>query len=123
MIAAITPGYFRSIWTVAEWKTFDEREKRSASKPGLLFPIVLVNLGNSAPKWFLDRNNTDMQKSFSSKISDARDIFSPIRSLELNRQILALAEELSSALSNVPAYSDWPVVSPEDAKALIDSAR
>ena len=105
LLAVVTPGYFRSSFAIAEWQTFEERERRiNWNMPNLIFPVVVVDPGKHAPEWFSRRQFFDMRETLVLKEN----------TFKTDKSIMALAKEISSALLRVPIFDDAPVVSPED---------
>jgi hypothetical protein len=65
LLAIVTPRYFLSQWTVAEWKTFEERERVMMKRElvPLIFPVLVVDPGDQAPGWFRARVYFDMREN------------------------------------------------------------
>jgi len=101
LVPLITPRYFKSRWNVAEWKTFESRERRSGLSGGLILPLVVMDPGPNAPDWFLTRPFVDM-----------RDVFPRLDTAASTEKIKALSERVSHALQLAPPFVDGPVVSP-----------
>jgi hypothetical protein len=104
LLAVVTPRYFQSQFAIAEWKTFEGREKQSNSM--LIVPMMVMDPGSGAPSWFMTRQSFDARGMFIDRASTS--------SVQTERAILHLAEDISSKLSMKPVFTDTPIVSPED---------
>jgi len=104
LLPVLTPAYFRSAWNQAEWRTFEERERTTASPGQLIFPITLPG-GDKDPTWLRQRTLAD-----ASLFTSARGDQWPDAAAQFVRDI---TETLSSRLRQVPPFqSDFPIVSP-----------
>jgi len=110
LLAIVTPRYFQTPWTVAEWMTFERREQRLGMKDfGLILPVAIMDPGKNAPDWFLRRQYFDMRESF----GPGRN------SIQQDKAIIELAERIVPLLEKVPPPADHPVVLPEDIESLL----
>jgi MinD-like ATPase involved in chromosome partitioning or flagellar assembly len=102
LLAIVTPRYFQSRWAIAEWMTFEQRQKRMEGEHHLIFPVVVGKIMN-APTWFRQHLYYDMTASFRTRKDTA--MYGPISSL---------ADDLAHALRIPPPFVEAPVVSPDE---------
>jgi MinD-like ATPase involved in chromosome partitioning or flagellar assembly len=118
MIAFLTQRYFTNSWSVAEWLTFDEREKTvaigdpSKRRTSLIFPIRLHG-GKGYPNWILKRPMLDATEYFHS----SPVFWGTARAFELEVEVIRpLCTRIASALEDVPPLdANWRIVDPVDA--------
>jgi MinD-like ATPase involved in chromosome partitioning or flagellar assembly len=92
LLPLLTPGYFRSRWTIAEWTSFEERERRSGYH-GLIVPILLQGDADDVPRLF---RRAEMVK------------------YEQLRSFLEIAVAVEHGLRRAPRYRpDFPVIGPD----------
>lgn len=105
LLAIATPSYFKSHFALAEWKTFERRERQSRSAR-LIFPLLVAGVDEPAPSWFRRRNFWDFRQMYIMRHA----VSSGFR----DRALWSLAEQLNEALLNVPPFTVSKVVIPGD---------
>jgi len=98
LVAILTPRYFTSKSTKAEWLVFEEREQLSGSAP-LIMPI-LMHKGSDLSEWVATRQFFDLSDMplHAGAFRDKR------RSLQMTERVQELAKLIAEQLSNVPPY-------------------
>jgi MinD-like ATPase involved in chromosome partitioning or flagellar assembly len=112
MLAVLTPAYFQSTWSVAEWRTFEERERVSKVQ-GLIIPVLVREDSHGGfPDWVTNR-----------QVFRASELFIPGQ-LKLERTsqsmatIASLAQTISSRLDAVPpSRLEFSIVEPADVQS------
>jgi cellulose biosynthesis protein BcsQ len=100
LLSIITPGYVRSRWALAEWRSFEERERVADAGP-LIVPVLLRGRTEDLPPQARERQFLVM--------TDYTTARSPA---EMIRQLAAV---IDTRLRNVPPFrQSFPVVEPED---------
>ena len=108
LLAVATHRYFQSRFAVAEWKTFEAREKLSGET--LIMPILATGVGTGAPSWFRERLHFDARAFFMERTTTP-DPAGEQRELEfLSNLAFAMAREISSS----PDLREFPIVLPEE---------
>jgi MinD-like ATPase involved in chromosome partitioning or flagellar assembly len=109
LLAFVTPAYWKSSWTVAEWKTFQQREIRTGQR--LIFPLLAFGEELPVPETF--RGFVDLRK-----------FMHPIKPVQDDREVIdiieSLARDIVKALYTAADF-DVRIVSPGEIK--IDTPR
>jgi MinD-like ATPase involved in chromosome partitioning or flagellar assembly len=107
LLAIITPLYWKSSWNLAEWKTFEERERELKSGHGLIFPLLAS--GTDLPPFAAHRIFTDVRK-----------FMNPLKNFQHDPKAILiiekLAHEIVRALEMTPDLRNARVVSPGEIK-------
>jgi MinD-like ATPase involved in chromosome partitioning or flagellar assembly len=106
LLAILTPEYFEHRQNVAEWRTFNERERLTDTGEPLILPIIFRGATDDLPPDARMREFVDIRYLVSPRQLDT------IRS---RRTIESLAESVARTLSRVPPFRpDFPLVDPAD---------
>lgn len=106
LLPILTPAYFQSTWNVAEWRTFEERERLAGARDSLILPLLFRGAPDSFPHFAQTRQFTDMREFLPAPQRVTR---------KLERTIRILAERIASMLSEVPPFTpDFPVIDPAE---------
>jgi MinD-like ATPase involved in chromosome partitioning or flagellar assembly len=108
LLAIVTPRYFRSSFSLAEWETFARREEQTKSK-NLIVPVLIEGLDTRLPAWFTRRRHWDLRQMFMMRAS--------MSTSHEERTLLNLAEHISSVLRNTPAFAERKITLPSDLDA------
>jgi hypothetical protein len=101
----LTPAYFTSAWTTAEWRTFQLRESFAGPGTRLIIPVALRS-PDRYPPYAKARQFFDATE-FPARASDWTS--------ENIRSVRSLAEQIARMLDEVPPFHpDFPHVEPED---------
>jgi hypothetical protein len=110
LLPLMTPAYFRSPWSVAEYQTFVERERRF-SVP-LIVPVLVRGHLADLPDDVMDRQILNLTRYTTASNRD-----------EHAESVRVLAERIVHLARGAPPYSpDFPVVSPQQVEHLLASS-
>ncbi|MBR1199538.1 toll/interleukin-1 receptor domain-containing protein [Bradyrhizobium sp. AUGA SZCCT0158] len=106
LLAIVTPSYWASSWNLAEWETFERRERTGASSHSLILP--LLSSPTSLPARASNRVGYDISKFLSNKTTEMNFDFVKFTD--------SLASEIVKALDAIPDFDNADVVSPGEVK-------
>jgi hypothetical protein len=116
LMAFLTPRYFTSAWSVAEWMTFEERERLvwgPSPKTPIILPLRLYG-GENYPEWARRRRSSDVTEYLSSvpRLWDTEKAF------ELESKVIAPLSGIAlELLAKAPPWdATWPVIDPSDVR-------
>lgn len=104
LLAVLTPEYTESPWALAEWKTFEKRERQVTHLAPLIFPLVLGDAIDGAPAKMQERLDVTTTTVF----------FSDQHILSNDQEIIRLAELLGESLERAPEFQKFALVEPDD---------
>jgi MinD-like ATPase involved in chromosome partitioning or flagellar assembly len=113
LVPLLTPAYFSSTWNIAEWFTFEAREKL-VKRPGepiepLILPVVLMN-GDIFPNYAQARQWLNLSGLFNPYMVKGSK-----SERRLAGEIRIIAEDVVQRLDRVPPWSpDFPIVDPQE---------
>jgi MinD-like ATPase involved in chromosome partitioning or flagellar assembly len=106
LLALLTPQYFRSQWSLAEWRTFQQRSETTGAR--LLLP-VLVSGGQLVPEEFNRYQYLDVREY----VFTGNQFRKSRLYLEFEKKVKELAEAVSEMLTEAPPFDPaWPVATP-----------
>ena len=113
LLAFLTPAYFQSRWNVAEWRTFEERERLTElelTEPSLILPVALRGM-ELYPTEMRNRQILDV----SQWAIPTSAFWDTAGSVELLPRIRELADWIASNRERVPPFGDhFPIIDPSD---------
>jgi len=112
LLAFVSPKYFSSAWSVAEWTTFEKREK-AAGGSALVAPVIVQN-DDLLPDWARKRQMVDAQRFFA---RPDKSYYDPSLLSSLDEDVIRpLAARLVDMLNAAPPFDPkWGVADPRDA--------
>jgi MinD-like ATPase involved in chromosome partitioning or flagellar assembly len=121
ILAVLTPTYARSASCLAEWQTFEERDKLNPMADGFssIVPLLLVGTVDRLPAWafdrFFERQYLDLRNAFG---HGSKSLLQGKPSVEVFDVVRKLAETICDLLDRVPPWKPIAsVVTPDMIKA------
>jgi hypothetical protein len=113
LVPVCSPGYFRSEWCLAEWRSMELREElvgmASPAKPqGLIYPVIFCDSKNF-PEYAHERRMQDL-KRWNQPYPQFQN---SLAYLDFHSAVERIAEELADLIDQAPQWQpNWPVEMP-----------
>jgi TIR domain len=108
LVPVWAPGYFRSPWCIAEWRSFVTRQKMVDPRHRLIVPLTYHD-----GQWFPPEAQATQQRNVSKYAATTDAFWSSTRADELDEILKDFAAEVAAAVLDAPPFDPgWPVVTP-----------
>jgi hypothetical protein len=108
LVPVWAPGYFRSRWCVAEWRSFLARQTLVDPRHRLIIPLTYHD-----GEWFPPEARDTQQLNVSKYAATTNAFWRSTRADELDEILKEFAAEVAGAVLDAPPFDpNWPVVTP-----------